>query len=121
MLSFKQINATINVIVQAISDASEQMSKNSKDIQQLTEVAKNVENEITDTTSVMNHAININETMINNYISTGKNVDNIVNKIININEYSSENARSVEEIASASEHLNNMTEKLNSTLNQFKT
>ena len=119
--SLLEINATINVIVQAISDASEQMDKNSKDIQQLTEVARNVENEITDTTSVMNHAINVNETMINNYISTEKNVDDIVNKIVNINEYSSENARSVEEIASASEHLNDMTEKLNSTLNQFKT
>ncbi|WP_294962259.1 methyl-accepting chemotaxis protein [Sulfurimonas sp.] len=119
--SLLEINATINVIVQAISDASEQMGKNSEDIQQLSEVAKSVETEITTTTTVMNHAMDINEIMINNYISTGKNVDNIVNKIIDINEYSSENARSVEEIASASEHLNNMTENLNSTLNQFKT
>jgi methyl-accepting chemotaxis protein len=119
--SLLEINATINVIVQAISDASEQMGKNSEDIQHLTEVAKNVETEIINTTTVMNHAMGINETMINNYISTGKNVDNIVNKIIHINEYSSKNARSVEEIASASEHLNNMTENLNSTLNQFKT
>ncbi len=119
--SLIEINATINVIVQAISNASDQMSKNSKDIQKLTGFANNVEQEISTTTVVMENAIEINEKMMNDYISTGKNIDQIVTKIININEFSGENARSVEEIASASEHLNDMTEKLNMTLNQFKT
>jgi len=119
--SLIEINATINVIVQAISNASDQMSKNSKDIQQLTGFAHNVEQEIITTSTVMGNAIEINEKMMNDYIVTGKNIDQIVTKIVHINEFSSENARSVEEIASASEHLNDMTEKLNMTLNQFKT
>ncbi len=119
--SLIEINATINVIVQAISNASDQMSKNSKDIQKLTGFAQNVEQEISITTTVMENAIEINEKMMNDYIDTGKNIDEIVTKIVNINEFSGENARSVEEIASASEHLNDMTEKLNMTLNQFKT
>ncbi|MDA7848153.1 methyl-accepting chemotaxis protein [Sulfurospirillum sp.] len=119
--SLIEINATINVIVQAISNASEQMSKNSKDIQQLTGFANNVEEEISTTTVVMKNAIEINDKMMDDYVATGKNIDQIVTKIIHINEFSGENARSVEEIASASEHLNDMTEKLNMTLNQFKT
>jgi len=119
--SLIEINATINVIVQAISGASEQMSLNSNDIQKLIGFAKKVEDKIEITTEVMSDAIKINEMMANNYISTGKNVDKIADKIEHINGLSSENARSVEEIASAAEHLNTMTENLNTTLNKFKT
>jgi methyl-accepting chemotaxis protein len=41
--------------------------------------------------------------------------------INNINVLSAENARSVEEIVSASEYLNKMTEELNAKLAEFKT
>ncbi|MFT7005332.1 MAG: methyl-accepting chemotaxis protein, partial [Sulfurimonas sp.] len=119
--SLTEINVTINVIVQSISDASEQMSKNSQEIQLLTVVTKEIENEIKTTTTVMDNAITINETMINNYVSTGNNINKIVDKIVDINDFSAENTRSVEEIASASEHLNKMTEKLSVTLKHFRT
>ncbi len=59
--------------------------------------------------------------MIEDYQKTGKSVEKIVDKVVHINELSSENARSVEEIASAAEHLNGMTENLNNTLGKFKT
>lgn len=119
--SLTEINATINVIVQAISGASEQMSLNSDDIQKLIEFAKRVEDKIEITTEVMSDAMQINDNMVNNYILTGKNIDKIANKIEHVNGLSGENARSVEEIASAAEHLNSMTENLNTTLNKFKT
>jgi methyl-accepting chemotaxis protein len=119
--SLIEINATINVIVQAISSASEQMSLNSNDIQKLIGFAKNVEDKIEITTDVMSGAMQINEKMVDNYVSTGKNIDKIADKIEHINGLSSENARSVEEIASAAEHLSSMTENLNVTLNKFKT
>ena len=38
----------------------------------------------------------------------------------NINSLTSENARSVEEIASAADHLSKLAENLNTKLNQFK-
>jgi len=119
--SLIEINATINVIVQAVSGSSEEMNKNSEEIQKLTLFAQNAEGKIQETTEIMNKATLVNEKMINDYIQTGKNVDTIVNKVLNINDLSSENARSVEEIASAAEHLNSMTEKLNNTLSMFKT
>ena len=45
----------------------------------------------------------------------------MINDIENINEISSSNARVVEEVASASEHLAVMTTKLNHLLEQYKT
>ncbi|WP_024955923.1 methyl-accepting chemotaxis protein [Sulfurospirillum arcachonense] len=119
--SLIEINATINVIVQSVSGSSDEMNKNSEEIQKLTIFAENAQSKIVQTTKVMNKATLVNEKMINNYIQTGKNVDNIVSKVLTINELSGENTRSVEEIASAAEHLNSMTEKLNTTLGMFKT
>ena len=119
--SLIEINATINVIVQAITDSSGQMSVNSKEIQNLSNYSKTVEEKIKETSTVMVEATQANEKMIDDYQKTGKSIEEIVDKVVHINELSSENARSVEEIAGAAEHLNAMTEKLNNTLGKFKT
>lgn len=119
--SLTEINATINVIVQAINDSSEQMGINSKQIQELTHVASDVEKTINVMSETMNNAIVMSDKTMQDYIVTGKNVNEIMEGISNINQISSENARSVEEIASAAEHLNKMTDALNSKLSVFRT
>ena len=119
--SLTEINATINVIVQAISDSSEQMSSNSKQIQELTGVASSVEHTIQEMSNVMSAAISLSDKTIQDYINTGKNIDDIVKNIDGINVISTENARSVEEIAAAAEHLNKMTDALNAKLGEFRT
>jgi len=119
--SLMEINATINVIVQAISDSSEQMNRNSVEIQELTNIANNVEQKINTTVDIMEFATKLNDKTVNDYIQTGDKIDLIVTKIEEINTLSTQNTRSVEEIAGASEHLNSLTEKLNVILNKFKT
>ena len=119
--SLTEINATINVIVQAINESSEQMGINSKQIQELTHVASDVEKTINVMSETMNNAIAMSDKTMQDYIVTGKNVNEIMEGISNINQISSENARSVEEIASAAEHLNKMTDALNSKLSVFRT
>jgi len=47
--SLSEINATINVIIQSVSDASEQMKNNAKNIEALSDVSKNVEENINTT------------------------------------------------------------------------
>jgi len=119
--SLTEINATINVIVQAINDSSEQMGINSKQIQELTHVASDVEKTINNMSETMNNAIEMSDKTMQDYIATGKNVNEIMDGISEINQISSENARSVEEIASAAEHLNKMTDALNTKLSVFRT
>ncbi|MFT5836126.1 MAG: methyl-accepting chemotaxis protein [Sulfurimonas sp.] len=55
------------------------------------------------------------------YVETGKDIQGIIESITNVNKLSSDSARSVEEIVSAAEHLNNMTETLNAKLSKFRT
>ncbi len=119
--SLIEINATINVIVQAITDSSGKMNENSHEVEELTGVAKAVEIKINTTVELMEYATKLNEQTVGDYINTGNKIDAIVGKIEEINTLSADNTRSVEEIAGASEHLDSITEKLNTILNKFRT
>ena len=119
--SLVEINATISVIVQAIGDSSERMSANSKTIQELTNVANRVENPINVMSEAMNKAIGMSDKTTEDFINTGKGVNLMMEGISNINHIATENARSVEEIAAAAEHLNKMTDTLNNKLAEFRT
>ena len=118
--SLTEINATINVIVQSIADSSEQMGHNAKNIRRLADVSTGVEETILGTTNVMQESVISVTTSAKNSIQIASDTDRIVNMVGNINSLTSENARSVEEIASAADHLSKLAENLNTKLNQFK-
>ncbi len=119
--SLTEINATINVIVQSIVDVSEQMNSNSKEVQELSNSASDVEEKINDSVKIVKEAVKASDRTVGDFEKTGKNVEFIVDQVSQINELSSRNARSVEEIATAAEHLNVMTETLHAKLEIFRT
>jgi len=116
-----EINATISVVVQSIGDASTNMNKNSKEIQDLTTIVQGVEDRINATVNIVNEAVNASNKTVKDFENTGKSVEVIVGKVEEINRLSSTNARSVEEIATAAEHLNELTNELNTKLETFHT
>lgn len=119
--SLVEINATINVIVQAINDTSERMNENSKQIDELRLVADDAKNKIVSMGISMSKAIEMSDKTVNDYIKTGENITQIIQAMTNINDVSSQNAKSVEEIATAANHLSTMTENLNNKLSTFRT
>ncbi len=119
--TLSEINATISIVVQSIGDASTQMTTNSDEIQKLADIAQGVEESINTTVEIVNKAVQASDSTVKDFESTGENVDVIIDKVKNINDISSTNARSVEEIAAAAEHLNTLTNELNSKLETFKT
>jgi len=119
--SLSEINATINVVVQAISDTSEQMNINSSEMEKLIESATAVETDINETATIMNSATTSSEKTVQDYVATGNNIDAIVKKIEHAAQNTISNTRSIEEISSAAEHLNALTEELNNVLSKFKT
>ncbi len=118
--SLAEINATINVIVQSIVNSSDQMSKNAQNIRHLASVSINVGETITHTTSIMQESVESVTISANNSNEIVRDTDKIVNLVTNINSMTSENARSVEEIASAADHLSKLAENLNHKLSQFQ-
>jgi methyl-accepting chemotaxis protein len=119
--SLIEINATINVIVQAISEASEEMDANSKEMTQLNTIAENVEKDINETSKIMETATNSSEQSVQDYVKTGENIDHIVHKINEVNANTLENEQSLKEIGDAAEHLDDLTQKLSATLGKFRT
>ena len=119
--SLQEINATINVIVQAIADSSDQMTSNSKKVESLATTASDVETKINNMFNVMGNATKVSDKTAENYLKTGSDIESMIDDVSRINDISSQNARSVEEIASAAEHLSRMTETLNLKLSEFRT
>jgi len=119
--SLAEINATINVIVQSINDLSAQMNIGAKEIEQLAVVASDVEGKITITAQIVNKAVIASDKTVQDFTLTGDSVKTIVVHVEKINDISSVNARNVEEIASAADHLNAMTQALHEKLETFTT
>ncbi len=119
--SLNEINNTINGIIKAVEEASHSMNINSKEIQELADVAGDVDKKINETVQIVNEATIASDKTVDDFEKTGNDIESIVDKVQDINSISSTNARSVEEIASAAEHLNSMTENLNAQLETFRT
>jgi len=119
--TLSEINATISVVVQSIGDASTQMSANSQDIQNLALISEDAEAKINTTVEIVNQAVNASNETVKDFENTGNSIGSVIGKVERVNELSAINARSVEEIAAAAEHLNTLTNNLNTKLETSKT
>lgn len=119
--SLTEINATINVIVQSIVDVSGQMTSNSEEVQALADVSNDVEVKINYSVDIVSAAVKASDKTVTDFEKTGKDVESIVAQVSEINKISSQNARNVEEIAAAADHLNSMTDDLHAKLEAFRT
>ncbi|WP_455424389.1 methyl-accepting chemotaxis protein [Campylobacter canis] len=119
--SLTEINATINVIVQGISDSSEHISENADKAQNLIKISSGIEEKISHMNELMSDTMSLSKVATQHYIKTAGGLEAMVKSITNIDLISSQNAKSVEEIASSAAHLNKMTENLNQNLSRFRT
>ena len=119
--SLVEINATINVIVQATVNASAQMNQGAQEMEQLSSISTEVENKINTATTIVNTATRSSDKTVRDFENAGQRIASITKRINEITDLSSQNARSVEEIAGAAEHLNHMTDELYGRLDTFKT
>ncbi|MEH6504559.1 MAG: methyl-accepting chemotaxis protein [Cycloclasticus sp.] len=119
--SLGKIDETISNVIKSIENVSKDMNKSSEEIQELSTIANSVDGRINETVTMVIKATEVSDKTVDDFESTGEKISAIVEKIAEINSLSATNARSVEEIASAAEHLNTMTENLNSQLETFRT
>lgn len=119
--SLTESNATVSVIVQSVIDVTEAMSKSAAKVENLAKESKTVESIMNQTVNIITDAAKIaNQTAEDASYGNAKTKD-VIMRIETINNLSSTNARSVEEIAVAAEHLSKQAESLSLLLNQFKT
>lgn len=118
--SLIDINSTISVIVQSITDASGQMNTNAKDIEHLTDVSSEVEAKINISADIMDLATKKVEDLVTSSIRNCDDTESIIASIEKINLISSGNLKTVGEITTAADNLSSMTRQLSGKLEQFK-
>ena len=119
--SLIEINATINVVVQSVNNTGDDMIKNSKSVIELYDFVLSLKNEIEKTVKNMDLSTKSLDKAVVESEDIKTNIKSLSQEVTQINDISSKNARSMEEIASAAEHLNHLTHNLNNELNKFKT
>ncbi|MEY4504602.1 MAG: hypothetical protein RL154_898 [Pseudomonadota bacterium] len=119
--SLVETNATISTIVQSIGDASQQMEKNAESVKHLGESSEKVGHHISESAKIISETHTIVGMLASSAVEISSNADNVGLDITKIDTISIENARSIEEIATAINHLSHMTEKLEKMLGHFKT
>ncbi len=118
--SLIEINSTVNVIVQAINDASSSMSKNVEDIEKLSSISTNVQKDIESVNETTKESADRLESTTENINQTAKKVENFITNINKIKEISSKIKASVVVSEKAAEDLNHMANRLEKSLEQFK-
>jgi methyl-accepting chemotaxis protein len=119
--SLLETNATVNVIVQSINEITEQMNKNVQRIEVLSQSSKEVNDHTQTAVLTLAETVDAIEKLSSDAQQNANTTESIIQKIGDINTLSSSNARSVEEIAAAAEHLHHMTEQLSEQISVFKT
>lgn len=118
--SLIEIQSTINIIVQAIIEASEEMNRNSKNMHTLANVSTEAESEIEVVAETMTRAMKSTDETMTVFAITASKVNSISESVQEIDKLGSSNAHSVDEITKASNHVMVVTEKLNIQLETFK-
>jgi methyl-accepting chemotaxis protein len=119
--SLVETNATVNVIVQSINDITDQMNHNTSRIEQLVSASTETNGHTESAVSALAQTVDAIEKLSVDAQSNANTTDTIIGKIAKIHELSTSNARSVEEIASAAEHLHQMTERLTDQVSVYRT
>ncbi|WP_297441620.1 methyl-accepting chemotaxis protein [Sulfurimonas sp.] len=118
--SLSEINATVNVIVQAIVESSEQMNNNSTEMEELAAISMSVGDKINATSEIMTQSTQMSENILDGYRENADKTDTIIQKIQHVSQISNENLHSIDDVAKASVKIRQSTQELNKHLEVFK-
>lgn len=118
--SLTEINSTVNIVVQSITESTEAMNSNAKSFDELYDLSQSVESKIINSVDVMRKAVDASEKSLNMSKTVGKNMDDMAQGMETIEDLSTKDAASVEEIAATAEHLHKLIDDLNAKLDYFK-
>jgi len=119
--SLVESNATVAVITQSVATSSELMKANAQEIQALGHRAEETQKLMLKTVSTMNEAKTLAQNSAKDAKEGSSQATEMLGRIDSIHQISATNARSVEEIASAAEHLSKLSSTLSLALAAFKT
>lgn len=119
--SLVEINATINVIVQNISDATEQMRQNIEAMDNVTTISDKVDRNINETVVAMEKTAQLTAQSVENSKSIAEHIHSMLEQIESLNTITNLNESSVENLSSIAKSIADSADSLHRQLGQFKT
>lgn len=119
--SLTEINATVNVIVQSVTDASEQMKSNTQNIQSLSDVSQKVEENINNTVKTMHKTNELTHKSVENSQQISQHSSSMLSQVETLNTISQANNQSMQELSLITDNLNDAASELCEKLNHFRT
>ena len=119
--SLAEINATVNVVVQAINNASDSMNRNSQSVIEVSNMSNEVNQKISSTvTTVEENTVKMQEN-VNAIINDLESMNEIAKASNQIEEISQETSSIMADVVMASDELKTLSSELSSKLHEFKT
>ncbi|BDY13770.1 methyl-accepting chemotaxis protein [Hydrogenimonas cancrithermarum] len=118
--SLADINATINIIVQAIMDSSSEMNKNIENVNRLTEDTSNVQNEIGNVSSKMTEAVGSVENTVQAIDEAATIMATFIEKMNQIKALSETNKESILGSEENIKHIGQLADEVLQQISQFK-
>ncbi|MDL0089705.1 cache domain-containing protein [Campylobacter sp. PS10] len=119
--SLSEIQSSINLIVEGIVKTSEQITQNAKKADDLTKISASIDEKISTMNRLMDETFSLTKNATAQYISTSERLNSVAVSVKSIDEISEQNAKSMNEITKLAVQLSDMTQRLNESLNKFKT
>lgn len=118
--SLSEIEISVSTIVQSINDVSDKMSSNAQGMQRLTTISDDVEGKITQTSTAMEHSVEVAKKSLEDSKTIVVHTDEIISKIAQISEHSLSNKERLKHIEADSKRLLDVAHSLESRINEFK-
>ena len=118
--SLADINATINIIVQAIMDSSTAMNRNIENVNRLTEDASKVESEIGTVSAKMTEAVGSVETTAEAIDEAARIMENFIEKMEQIRSLSETNKHSIFQSDENVKRIGQLADEVLQQIRQFK-
>ncbi|WP_104748677.1 methyl-accepting chemotaxis protein [Helicobacter cetorum] len=119
--SLSEINSTIGVIVQEISDVSAQMTLNSQKIEELSNMSKDVQETYEKMSDNLSSVVLDSNKSMDDYAQSGKQIEIIVQDFVEVEKVASNTLASSSEILDIATNVNQTTMHLDKQVNLFKT
>ena len=118
--SLSEINATVNVIIQEINNANDEISKTAEDSQKLIDLSNEVETKIDTISFKMDESIKTIDEITDNSNHNIQKINHLNNIMETLDEKSNNNSKKVDEIEQNIQNLTTTMNELENKIKEFK-
>lgn len=118
--SLTEINSTISIVIQSISDSSDMMSTNSENIERLAERSEEIDVKIDAASNALRSNVDASQQSVQEAENMARKINEIISKVSEMSNLSQSNQEEITQISKIAAELYNEATSLNAQLGQFK-